>query len=332
MMGNGGRFPFYDAKEFDCRIIGLPYKHNMTTMYIIQPNNSNRQRLRDLQARLTADRIESMIAHMQWETSIVLLPKMKITNQLNLKDVLNKMGARALFNEVESDLSLISSGPGTEDELAAGQTYVQPPMLSSLPSRINVALPGASDHIDEPFIFSSSYDDESTSKSKAMRRRRNVITYKVPSESKTAPTPLTMKSFILDKRITKTKVPLSLTSSPAAASGKKSLRRARRQVDLSESIKQLDGLRKRLRSPVDAPRIDNNESNGLFVDEILHQVDLTVNEKGTEGGAATVTTLFRTGTDVVMRVETPFMFLIRHDETKLPLFYGAVFEPSNIAA
>lgn len=330
MMGNGGRFPFYDAKEFDCRIIGLPYKHNMTTMYIIQPNNSDRQRLRDLQARLTADRIESMIARMQWETSIVLLPKMKITNQLNLKDVLHKMGARALFSETDSDLSLISSGPGAEHELAAGQTYVQPPALVPLPTRINFALPGDADQSDEPFIFSR--DDDEPSKPKVTRRRRrNVITYKVPSEQKSAPAPLTMKSFILDKRITKTKTPLSLSSS-SSPSGKKTLRRARRQVDLSESIKQLDCLRKRLRGDADATRIGSAEKNGLFVDEILHQVDLTVNEKGTEGGAATVTTLFRTGTDVVMRVETPFLFLIRHDETKLPLFYGAVFEPSNNAA
>lgn len=324
MMGNGGRFPFYDAKEFDCRILGLPYKHNMTTMYIIQPNNSDRQRLRHLQALLTADKIESMIAKMQWETAIVLLPKMQINNQLNLKEVLHKMGVQTLFNVADSDLSLISNdkdaaspdvGIVPAEEVAAVAAAPAPEAFAT-PMR---ALRDGEQN-DEAFVFpSDSYDNAAagTQHIPSTRVRRGVVTYKVPSEQKNAPAPLTMKSFILSKRITKTKQTAKKT--PGAV-----LRRARRQVNLSQSIKQLDALRQRLR---EADTTRSSSTNGLYVDEILHQVDLTVNEKGTEGGAATVTTLFRTGTDVVMRVETPFMFLIRHDETKLPLFYGAVFEP-----
>lgn len=49
MMAQGGHFPFYESKEDDCRIIGLPYRKNLTTMFVILPNNSTRQRLRQLQ-------------------------------------------------------------------------------------------------------------------------------------------------------------------------------------------------------------------------------------------------------------------------------------------
>lgn len=72
MMANAGAFPFYESKEFDCRIIGLPYRRNLTTMFVIQPNNSNRQRLRQLQSRLTAEKIQDMISKMEWRTAIVL--------------------------------------------------------------------------------------------------------------------------------------------------------------------------------------------------------------------------------------------------------------------
>lgn len=323
MMANGGRFPFYDAKEFDCRILGLPYKHNMTTMYIIQPNNSDRTRLRRLQALLTADKIESMIAKMQWETAIVLLPKMQITNQLNLKEVLHKMGVQTLFNVAASDLSLISNGKGVEPPTADVAAVVAEPAAAAAAFAVSPMRILRDEQNDEAFVFPSDNNDDDATAGRHMsdrlsRSRRGVVTYKVPSEQKGAPAPLTMKSFILSKRITKTKPTDKKT--PLMA-----LRRSRRQVDLSQSIKQLDALRQRLNG-ADATR-SPAQRNDLFVDEILHQVDLTVNEKGTEGGAATVTTLFRTGTDVVMRVETPFMFLIRHDDTKLPLFYGAVFEP-----
>lgn len=59
------------------------------------------------------------------------------------------------------------------------------------------------------------------------------------------------------------------------------------------------------------------------------QVDLIINEKGTEGGAATVAFLYKTGTDVVLKAEEPFLFFIRHEESQLPIFYGAVMDPRN---
>lgn len=48
------------------------------------------------------------------------------------------------------------------------------------------------------------------------------------------------------------------------------------------------------------------------------------------GGAATAITLNRSGPQVTFRVDTPFIFLIRHDPTKIPLFYGTVLEPPYV--
>lgn len=66
----------------------------------------------------------------------------------------------------------------------------------------------------------------------------------------------------------------------------------------------------------------------IYVNQIIHKVVLTVDEIGTEGGAATASVINKMGSSVMFIAETPFLFLIRHNSTKLPLFYGAVFEPS----
>lgn len=348
MMAHGGSFPFYDAVEYDCRILALPYRRNLSTMYIILPNNSNRNRVRQLQSYLTADKIEDMISKMEWKTSIILFPKMHITNKVDLKKTFEKMGLNSLFDERRSDLSLISNG---YEALSGGhneQKTIQPTNFpasagfstvnngfaaqdysASLYDSNKFSAGGYSqvrDDDDEPFFFSRHGEDEEASNvtssespksetttkveedTKTERRKRNV-SYKVPSSVfKSEPT-LTFKDYVLSKRIMKGK------------SDKKRLRQ-RRQIDSSASLKNLDRLRNELSQGA-------GQNPGLFATEILHKVDLTINEKGTEGGAATITTLYRTGTDVVFRVETPFIFIVRHDDTKLPLFYGTVIEPTN---
>lgn len=368
-MAHGGSFPYYDAKEFDCRILGLPYKHNLTTMYIILPNNSNRQRLRDMQAYLTADKIENMIAKMEWKTAIVLFPKLHITNQMNMKQMLQQLGVNSLFERRNSDLSLLSNGQdGEASPLPASasipayapvadrnsfapqyqpQSYASQGTVQRAPQPFPVFNPNYKNQMvsliddsndDAPFLFSrhgdDNDDDDSDTKTSTTegattqpknsskqtikpetatekQRRKRSVTYKVQSTARKSEEPLRLKDYIISKRITK--------SNPT---GKKYIR-SKRQTDLSESIKQLDQLRDQLSQGV------GGTNPGLYAEDIVHKIDLTVNEKGTEGGAATVTYLYRTGTDAVFRVETPFIFMIRHDDTKLPLFYGTVYEPTN---
>lgn len=66
----------------------------------------------------------------------------------------------------------------------------------------------------------------------------------------------------------------------------------------------------------------------IYVDRIVHKVVLSVDEFGTEGGAATGGIINKQGNSILFVATSPFLFLIRHNPTKLTLFYGAVFEPS----
>lgn len=296
MMFNGGQFPFYDSKDSDCRIIGVPFRKYLTTMYIILPNNSSRHRLRQFQATLTADKIQDMISKMEWRTVMLILPKLHITNKVDLKEILHRMGLRSLFSYDQSDLSLISTG------------------VETLHSANGPRQPDATNHNrQERFIFNRFADEtNNATDNSSSRKKRSPMTYKVKSSNfRSSNEPLRLKDLVLGKRITK--------SFPH----KKIVSRGRRDIpiDSSVSLKRLDLLRARL-------TLEHAPNPRLFADELIHQIDLVVNETGTEGAAATITTLKRSGPDVWFRVDTPFLFLIRHEETKLPIFYGTVFDPT----
>lgn len=290
---SAGKFPHYYDPESDCEILGIPYKQNSTTMYVILPKNSNTEKLKAAQKILTAEKIEKMISQMVIRTAVMLFPKLHLTSGHCLKPALQELGLTTLFQPRSSDLSVMSDGFMRPHAAASGNEKWHPPATSDgkLPANPNF------DPSDK-LIFGRVGDDDS-------RRFKRDVRYKTQSESNKSSSPLTLKDFMLRKRIVK------------KSQGKK-LQRSKRQF-MPFTAERLDMIRhmKGLKNPM------------LFAEEVIHKVDLTVNEKGTEGGAATAITLNRSGTNVVFRVDTPFMFLIRHDPTHVPLFYGVVFEPEN---
>lgn len=183
-----GCFPYFESAQHDARIVGLPYQGDKTALYIIIPNNSTRQRMQQFQRSLTAKDIGEMVVQMTVRKALVQIPKMKISNTINLREVLRKLQLNSIFNPSTSDLSAML------DNNSGGNPY---------------------------------------------SRQR------------------------------------------------------------------------------------------LFASEIIHKVELDVNEKGTEGGAITASTIFRSLPSVQVRIDTPFLMLLGHDATRLPLFYGTIYDPSG---
>lgn len=305
-MAHGGDFPFYASEDYDCKIIGLPYKHLLSTMYIIMPNNSSRNALKNLQSTLTADKIEYMISKMKYNSAIILFPKMHLTSSYDLRNILQNLGVTSLFSVGGSDLSLVLTGSESYPSIHQ-QSFVEPPVSSSIENYSGIKFPSQSSNDQQ----SSTEDRLIFSKIGVEKRRKRDLTYKSESSFKRNSQPLGLKDFVLKKRLIK--------ENPT----KKLLRLKREAENQSQCLINLDAIRNE--------QILNNFSQNprIYVDSIIHKVDLEINEKGTEGGAATAVTITRSGTQVIFRGETPFMFLIRHDATKLPIFYGTVFEPVN---
>jgi len=70
----------------------------------------------------------------------------------------------------------------------------------------------------------------------------------------------------------------------------------------------------------------------LFIDDVIHQAFVEVNEEGTEAAAATAVVMKLSSMPVeepipVFRADHPFIFLIRDDETGNILFMGRVMNP-----
>lgn len=188
-------------------MIGLDYDNGISSMFIILPNHSSKQKLLDLQSKLTADNIEEMISKTKNKSATIVLPKFHVEQSSDIQTALKDLGLKSLFNS-ESDLSLMASSKERNKET-----------------------------------------DQST----------------------------------------------QLNSKDA--------------LDALENITSL-------------------QNPNIYVDKIIHKVVLSVDEFGTEGGAATGGFVNKQGVSVLFVANSPFLFLIRHNPTKLPIFYGAVFEPS----
>jgi serpin B len=68
---------------------------------------------------------------------------------------------------------------------------------------------------------------------------------------------------------------------------------------------------------------------GLFISEVQHKTFVQVDEEGTEAAAVTSVGVGRTsiGDNFVMRVDRPFLFVIRENNTGTILFIGKIVQP-----
>lgn len=67
----------------------------------------------------------------------------------------------------------------------------------------------------------------------------------------------------------------------------------------------------------------------LFIDKVIHQAQIDVNEEGAEAAAATAVTIKRGAAPAEYVANHPFLFLIRDKQTKSILFMGRVVHPEG---
>ena len=70
---------------------------------------------------------------------------------------------------------------------------------------------------------------------------------------------------------------------------------------------------------------------GLFISEVKHKTFIEVNEEGTEAAAVTSVGMMKTSvgpTPFVMRLDRPFILMIRENHSRTILFMGKIMEPT----
>lgn len=110
MMSNGGVFPYFKDLELNCEIMGFPYKGNQTTMYVVVPNDSNKEKLKELELALNHNHIERLVNSVKYTGAVILFPKMRIESTLDLRKSLQLLGVKSLFDPREANLALLSPG------------------------------------------------------------------------------------------------------------------------------------------------------------------------------------------------------------------------------
>jgi len=99
-------------------------------------------------------------------------------------------------------------------------------------------------------------------------------------------------------------------------------------LDLAKTLAAM-GMKTAFSGDADFSGIDG--ARDLFIQDVVHQAMVAVDEKGTEAAAATAVTFTRASVQVAtsLVVDRPFIFAIRDDATGTILFLGRVVDPSK---
>ena len=79
-------------------------------------------------------------------------------------------------------------------------------------------------------------------------------------------------------------------------------------------------------SKADFSGIGKSSNGNIFIGRVIHKTKITVNEKGTKAGAATVIEMLDSGAALIdksVSLDRPFVYMIIENSTSLPLFIGA---------
>lgn len=289
MMVHGGCFPYYYWEAANTQVIGIPYKKN-NTMYVFMPKDSDKAKLKALLARVNGTSLNEVVSRMDVKNAAIQMPKLEAQNAFNLKDVLKQIGAHKIFDEGSSDLYRIL----LEYHRLQG---------SETSDDLFDALDDTEDNARK--LLRESFPDCKTPFEKDIEEAFKCRLDRLCRFGG-------QKCLCCPKKYD--------TSSRAKRSSSN---------DIDDLLDSLDDTRE---SAIDnfarAKRSNGALPKPLYVNEVIHKVNLVMNEKGTEAGAVTATLIDRISSQVNFRANGPFLFVIRNELTKLPLFYGTVYDPT----
>ncbi|KAJ8982103.1 hypothetical protein NQ317_010961 [Molorchus minor] len=271
LMANGGELPYFKDQSLNCEILGFPYKGNATTMYVVMPFNSDAQKLKELETRLTTNDLERLADSTVYREVVTLFPKMKLESTIELKPVLQRLGVHSLFEPTEANLAIMSPG----------EIVQSPPKIR---------------------LGATNQQNSSVNCSKIFNPKTNI------SSCRDVINDLNQTQEVSYKKI-----------------GDKIGRQVTNRLNTFSNRETIDNLRQL----INEQSTDNNFQNpGLYADKVIHKVYMDITETGTEAAATTSISLSRGGGKVTFRVDVPFFFFIRNEETKTVLFWGSVVTPT----
>ncbi|XP_046636832.1 leukocyte elastase inhibitor-like [Daphnia pulicaria] len=117
---------YIENEELGCKMIGMPYKGEELGMFILLPTEKQGlASLSRLEDKLTVEKLEHMFSRMEAKTVAISLPKFRIQQKLQLKNVLRGLGVTDLFSPSSADLSRMTSKTGVALDSIIHQTFIE---------------------------------------------------------------------------------------------------------------------------------------------------------------------------------------------------------------
>ena len=100
------------------------------------------------------------------------------------------------------------------------------------------------------------------------------------------------------------------------------------EVKMNDTLQSLGIVHAFDKSAADFSRIGSSGDGNLYIGGVLHKTYISVDEKGTQAGAATVVSISGESAMIghSVKLDRPFVYLIMDNATGLPLFIGSVLD------
>lgn len=310
-------------------------------MYVLLPTAKDADALRRLERQLNAENLENMINRMKTEVCVFGLPRMKLSSTLNLNKALHSLGLTSLFDRRASNLGVLSQGYDRNAPVDI------PPILSRFndDDKNSTSKPPRTRRPTTKNNFIR-YEDkrggytvrqwdsgvliEKIPKSYHRKRSADRSSWSEATRSQgsspknNAPYNISVK---LDSPRTNLRF-VEIGNDKYRFDQTARLKRQARPID-EDFIRFIDSRKPVHNYGLDSLRNSPNLANpGLFASDVLHKVEIDVTETGTTAAAVTSVSIQRGGDIKRVLANRPFLFFIRHESTKIILFWGSVHKPT----
>ncbi|KAJ8687226.1 hypothetical protein QAD02_023020 [Eretmocerus hayati] len=335
MMFNGGSFPFYEDRNLGLKIVGFPYKGLEVMMYAILPNEPGTAALRDLKRRLNPELIDDLIGKMKNVSCIIGYPKMKLSSTLRMQPALEALGLGSLFDPSSADLSLLSPGRQGDPRPKPSQVPPQVPQNSPQASQNPPQYQQRQfQQVPQPQPAPSNFQSQFSGLGRgsiAVNQDTQKTYYLVnkdfmyPDYNRYYEAPTGTRLRSVSRWWADYNHKMSLSDGMSGGRIRRA-RQATRPID-QEFVNFLNA--QNLPSfGVDELRNGAGLRNpGLYADDVIHKVEMSVDERGTEAAAATSVILDRSGDYKRFTANRPFVLFVRHNPSKVIWFWGTINRP-----
>lgn len=153
MMVNTATVPYFEDRSLGFTSIGLPYKGKDIYMYVLLPKINFS--LHKFAMELSLTDIKNVLTASKPMETMYVIPKMKLSSKINLRDITKRMNVKSIFNPATANFSNLADGVYVSDILHQVEIEVNEIGTVAAAATAGTVSRGAMNifRADRPFLF-----------------------------------------------------------------------------------------------------------------------------------------------------------------------------------